>query len=158
MKLFPACSRRRKTLFPYWMAAGTLKTTAFKDQCCGSASGIRFLFDPWIRDPGWTSRIIFPRFRNNFCVKLHKFFNADPGIFLTLDTGWKKFGSGMQDNHPGSATLLKMNHFCGTDYNFINFFYFCGSFCPPGSGSRDRIESGSHPDLELWQEPMFALL
>jgi hypothetical protein len=21
-------------------------------QCCGSGSGIRFLFDPWIRDPG----------------------------------------------------------------------------------------------------------
>ncbi len=22
-------------------------------QCCGSGSGIRCLFDPWIRDPGW---------------------------------------------------------------------------------------------------------
>ncbi len=22
-------------------------------QCCGSRSGIRCLFDPWIRDPGW---------------------------------------------------------------------------------------------------------
>jgi hypothetical protein len=71
---------------------------------------------------------------------------------LTLDTGWKKFGSGMQDNHPGSATLLKMNHFCGTDYNFINFFYFCGSFFvlldpdPDWYGSRDPIESGSNPD------------
>jgi hypothetical protein len=40
-------------------------------QCCGSGSGIRCLFDLWIRDPGWeknqdqdpgwTSRIIFPR-------------------------------------------------------------------------------------------------
>jgi hypothetical protein len=27
-----------------------------------------------------------------------KFFDADPG--------WKKFGSGIQDKHPGSATLL----------------------------------------------------
>jgi hypothetical protein len=23
------------------------------NQCCGSGSGIRCLFDPWIRDPGW---------------------------------------------------------------------------------------------------------
>jgi hypothetical protein len=22
-------------------------------QCCGSGSGIRCRFDPWIRDPGW---------------------------------------------------------------------------------------------------------
>jgi hypothetical protein len=22
-------------------------------QCCGPGSGIRCLFDPWIRDPGW---------------------------------------------------------------------------------------------------------
>jgi hypothetical protein len=22
-------------------------------QCCGSGSGIRYIFDPWIRDPGW---------------------------------------------------------------------------------------------------------
>jgi hypothetical protein len=39
--------------------------------CCGSGSGIRCLFDPWIRDPGrinkqdpdlgWTTQIIFPR-------------------------------------------------------------------------------------------------
>jgi hypothetical protein len=33
--------------------------------------------------------------------------DADPGIFLTLDPGWKKLRSGMQDNHPGSATLIK---------------------------------------------------
>jgi hypothetical protein len=29
----------------------------------------------------------------------------DPGIFLTLDPGWKKFGSEFRDNKPGSATL-----------------------------------------------------
>jgi hypothetical protein len=31
------------------------------NQCCGS--GIRWLFDLWIRNPGWvlTTRIIFPR-------------------------------------------------------------------------------------------------
>jgi hypothetical protein len=40
-------------------------------QCCEYGSGIRGLFDPWIRDPGWvkdqdpdpgkTTRLIFPR-------------------------------------------------------------------------------------------------
>jgi hypothetical protein len=42
--------------------------------------GIRGLFDPWIRDPGWVK-------------------NLDP------DPGWKRFGSGIQDKHPGSSTL-----------------------------------------------------
>jgi hypothetical protein len=36
----------------------------------------------------------------------------DLGIFLTLDPGWKKFGSGVRDNHPGSATLLLTSSFC----------------------------------------------
>jgi hypothetical protein len=45
----------------------------------------------------------FREHRNNFRVKIYKFFDADPG--------WKKFGSGMEkirfrDKHPGSATLL----------------------------------------------------
>jgi hypothetical protein len=30
----------------------------------------------------------------------------DPGIFLTLDPGSKKFGSEIRDKHPGSATLV----------------------------------------------------
>jgi hypothetical protein len=36
-----------------------------------------------------------------------KFFDedADPGIFLTLDPGWKKFGSWIRDVYTGSATL-----------------------------------------------------
>jgi hypothetical protein len=29
---------------------------------------------------------------------------SDPGIW---DPGWKKFGSGIRDKHPGSATLNK---------------------------------------------------
>jgi hypothetical protein len=35
-----------------------------------------------------------------FCVKILKFFEADAdpntGIFLVLDPGWKKFGSGIK--------------------------------------------------------------
>ncbi len=43
-----------------------------------------------------------------------KFLDADavpnPGIFLTLDPGWEKFGSWTRDKHPGSATLIKVRH------------------------------------------------
>jgi hypothetical protein len=48
---------------------------------------------------------------------VHKFFDVetDPGsrIFLTLDRdpGWKKFGSGIPDKHPGSATLPTKGRF-----------------------------------------------
>jgi hypothetical protein len=63
------------------------------NQCCGS--GIRCLFDPWIRDPGWVEVSIrirdeqpgsyFLELRNHFFgVKTLKFFYADPG--------WKKVG------------------------------------------------------------------
>jgi hypothetical protein len=52
-----------------------------------------------------------------FCVKIHIFFDADPGsgIFLTLDPGsgnrdGKKFGPGIRDKHPGSATLQQTNY------------------------------------------------
>jgi hypothetical protein len=48
--------------------------------------------------------------RDTVPLKILKFFDGDPdpgsGIFLTLDPGWKKFGSGIRDKHPGSATLL----------------------------------------------------
>jgi hypothetical protein len=45
-------------------------------------------------------------------LKILKFFvvNSDPGsgIFLTLDlgSGMEKFGSGIRNKHPGSATLV----------------------------------------------------
>jgi hypothetical protein len=33
-------------------AANEWRREARSNQCCGSGSGIRCLFDPWIRDPG----------------------------------------------------------------------------------------------------------
>jgi hypothetical protein len=48
-----------------------------------------------------------------FGFKRLKFIDADPdpgsGIFFTLDprSGMEKFGSGIRDKHPGSATLHK---------------------------------------------------
>jgi hypothetical protein len=57
----------------------------------GSGLGIRN------EQPG----LYFRGLRNNFLVKILKFFDADPdpgsGIFLALDPGWKKFGSGIRD-------------------------------------------------------------
>ncbi len=41
---------------------------------------------------------IYESLENFFGVKILKFFDSDPG--------WKKFGSGVRDKHPGSATLL----------------------------------------------------
>ncbi len=83
-------------------------------QCCGS--GIRCLFDPWIRD-GWKVRIririrdeqsgsYFLELRNHFLVL--KDLNS---LMRNRDMVWKKFESGMKkspirDKHSGSATLL----------------------------------------------------
>ncbi len=56
-------------------------------QCCRSGSGIRCLVDPWVRDPGWVknrirdeqSGLYFRELRTIFWLKIHKFFDADPG-------------------------------------------------------------------------------
>jgi hypothetical protein len=80
-------------------------------------SEIRCLFDPWIRDPGWVknqdpdpgSRMNIPNHISEtletvFWIKILKFFyadaDADPIIFLILDSGWKKFGSGINIPDP----------------------------------------------------------
>ncbi len=89
-------------------------------QCCGS--WIRCHFDHWIQDPDCVKIKIrirdeypesyFRELRNNSSdYKIPKFFNLDPDpeIFLTLDTGWKKIGSGTRDKHSGSATLVYCN-------------------------------------------------
>jgi hypothetical protein len=91
-------------------------------QCCGS--GIRCLFDPWFRDPGWDKQP-GSYYKKNF-VKILKLFDAEPGSGMEKvrnrdpgwnkfgsgmkkiwirDMGWKKFGFGIRDKHPGSATL-----------------------------------------------------
>jgi hypothetical protein len=59
-----------------------------------SRSGIR------IRDEHPES--YFRELRNNFWVKILKFFDVgpDPGIFLIRDPGWKKFGSGINIPDP----------------------------------------------------------
>jgi hypothetical protein len=66
-----------------------------------SGSGIWCLFDPWIRDQGWVKNPdpgsgsgmnspdhISQSLETIFWVKIFEFFNSD--------TGWKKFGSGME--------------------------------------------------------------
>jgi hypothetical protein len=68
--------------------------------CCGSGSGIRYLFDPWIRNgkksgSGMNNPDIFPRAKKQFWVKILEFFDAHPGSGLEKiriqDAGWKKF-------------------------------------------------------------------
>jgi hypothetical protein len=78
----------------------------------GFGSGVRDGTKIRIQDPGGTSQIIFLRAWKLFLeLKILKFFYADPdpgfGIFLTLNPGWENsdLGSGIRDNHTGSATL-----------------------------------------------------
>jgi hypothetical protein len=77
-------------------------------QCC--ESGIRCLFDPWIRD-GYKIRIrirdehpgsYFQEIKTFFWVKLLKFFDAVPGSGMkkNSDPGWKNFGSGINIPDP----------------------------------------------------------
>ncbi len=80
-------------------------------QCCGSGSGIRCLFDPWIRDPGrvknldpdrgWTTRI-----RNNSVLRI---WIRDPVPFWSLDPGsgkGKKSGPGFGRNNQDHVSYL----------------------------------------------------
>ncbi len=69
-------------------------------QCSGS--GIRCLFDPWIRDPGWEKNqdqdpgwtTYFRELRNNFWVKILN------SLMRIRDPGWKKFGYGIDIPDP----------------------------------------------------------
>jgi hypothetical protein len=98
--------RTARSSWQTWLTSGSGE---FFSQCCRSGSGSRCLFDPWIRDPGWVKKSGSESGMNNpdhisesletpCWVKIFKFFDADPG--------WKIFGSGIQDKHPGSATLF----------------------------------------------------
>jgi hypothetical protein len=94
---------------------GRIQTNSVADP----GSGIRCLFDPGsrIRD----GEKISIRIRMNipdhisesletiFCVKILKFFDADPGSGNFFDAG-----SGTRDKHPGSATLLTKVFRCPT--------------------------------------------
>jgi hypothetical protein len=89
-------------------------------QCCGS--GIRCLFDLWIRDPEWVKNkdkheqpgSYFREPRNIFLDKNSLMQIRDPrwkkfgSEFRDgkIYPGWENFGSGIRDNHPGSATLV----------------------------------------------------
>jgi hypothetical protein len=90
-------------------------------QCC--RPGIRYLFDSWIRDPGWVKkvriRIRDPGMNNpdnisqsseiSFLVTTPKFFDADPG------SGMEIFGSGIWDgkkSDPGSGMYISDPQHC----------------------------------------------
>jgi hypothetical protein len=75
-------------------AGGLLTVFNLVKHCCGSGSGIRCFFDPWIGDehPG----SYFQELRNQFFGKTTSIICCGSGI----EKIW------IQDNHPGSATLL----------------------------------------------------
>jgi hypothetical protein len=68
---------------------------------------------------------ISERLETIYWVKILKFFDADPDpeIFLTLDPGWEKFGSGIRDKHPVSATLVRGQMFNGLPELQFSFSY-----------------------------------
>ncbi len=87
-------------------------------------SGIRCLFDPWIRDPGWVKsqdpdpgsgmnnpNHISYSLETIFWDKILRFLDADSGSGMEKirirDPGWKKVISGIWDRekYPGSVTL-----------------------------------------------------
>jgi hypothetical protein len=45
--------RSKKLYFSSETSIKDFKLSRVNIQCCGSGSGIRCLFDPWIRDLGW---------------------------------------------------------------------------------------------------------
>jgi hypothetical protein len=65
------------------------------DQCCGS--GIRDGLKVRIRIRDEQPVSYSKSLETIFWIKILKLFDSDPG--------WKKFGSGIRDKHPGSATL-----------------------------------------------------
>ncbi len=99
----------------------------FKDsctmQCCGSGSGIRCLFDPWIRDPWWVKNqdpgSYFRELRNNFWDKILKFVDADPGSGIFWP--WVREGKNqIRDKHP------RIRNTSATDTQSWNeISYFC---------------------------------
>ncbi len=122
------------------------------DQCFVSGSGIQCFFDPWIRDPGWvkkqdpdpgwTSRIIFPRaWETIFWVKILN------SLMQIPDTGWKKFGSGIRngkirirDKHHGSATLGMTLSAMGTHPVWWRWHYQLGRAALGWAGRRGRAD------------------
>jgi hypothetical protein len=64
--------------------APRLNTQRKKIHCCRSGPGIRCLFDPWIRDPGWV--------KSRMRIRDQGWKNSDPG--------WKKVGSGINIPDP----------------------------------------------------------
>ncbi len=95
-------------------------------------SGIRCLFDPWIRDPGWVESQ-----------------HPDPG------SGIRDLGSGIRDEQLGSYFLELGNHFFGfLGVKILKFFD-----ADPGSGIRngDRSNPGSGMEKSRIRDPGFGI-
>jgi hypothetical protein len=86
--------------------------------CCGS--GIRYLFDPWIRDSGWVKVRIRDEQPVSYFIELRKpFFGVKILKFFDADPGWKKVGSWMFIPDPQHCFL---SLFCQMMLRRFDFF------------------------------------
>jgi hypothetical protein len=76
-------------------------------QCCGSGSGIEYLFDPWIRDPGWEKVSIWIKQRIGSAVPDHYQNHKDP-------QHWFKVATCGSFNYPGQNYLCYFRISCET--------------------------------------------
>jgi hypothetical protein len=88
----------------HWQARWQV-VSELRNQCCESGSGIRCLFDPWIRDPGWVKvriRIRDEQPGSYFLELRNLFFGLK---YSNPESGMEKIR--IRDKHPGSATLCQ---------------------------------------------------
>jgi hypothetical protein len=76
----------------------------------------------WVKTPRSGSGMNIPDHNSEsletiFWDKILKFFDADPGISLTPDPGWKKFGSGI--NIPDPQHCLKHILLVATSFMYV---------------------------------------
>ncbi len=123
---------------------------AYSNQCCGSGSGIRCLFDPWIRDrffPDPGSRIPNPYFwelsYNFLGKKLCNSLKIDPNFFLQHFKTKNNYNFGKF-----VATKKRYNIFF-----FTPLFSCCFGIRDPRSGMVKNQDPGSGiniPDPQHW--------
>jgi hypothetical protein len=121
-------------------------------------SGIRYLFDPWIRDLGWEKVSIrirdeqpgsyFLELRNNFFaffgVKILKLFDEDPGSGMETVRIWDG-----KKSDPGSGINITdpQQWFLGMGW-FSQGHNIQGTLCQRGAGATSKsFWSGTHRSL-----------
>ncbi len=122
-------------------------------QGCGSAfissgSGSSILGWIPIRIQSGFRALITKNLKKNYSWKNFLiFFGSKITIYLFL---------GLYKERPSYRRSLQISKEAIQHFKTLNLkkkFYFCGSFCPPGSGSTDPIESRSNPEPDTDPDP-----